>query len=136
MELIKTKVLAVVGEPQTTTCKNADEERIPQSQLPDSQIGEPNASGFSLIEQSQVETIIVDDDFFNGFDEPFNLDEENNKASSKPPNKTSNQSASPIIMGSAEWSKGWATDTNGRIVHVSFLKNVFSLSIIILSNFV
>jgi hypothetical protein len=100
-----------------------DKEHIPQSHLPDSQIGEPDATGFSLLEQSQVEPII-DEDVFNGFNEPFILEETNN-LSSKPHNSTPNKSNSPISMGSAEWSRGWATDTNGKIVHVGFFFNIY-----------
>ena len=129
MDFIKSKVISIVGNNEATISTNANKDSIPQAGLSDSLVEElPNASGISLLEQSQVEAII-DDDLFHGFDEPFIV--EKNKSSDNQPSKQSN----PITVGSAEWSRGWATDANGRIVHVSFIYKKKYYSIIYIFEF-
>ncbi len=57
----------------------------------------------TLLDESEV---IVDESLFRGFDEPFDVQL---PADSRPKS---------ITIGSSEWSRGLATDEDGRIVHV------------------
>ena len=72
----------------------------------------------SAMDQSANQTdcdIVDDEDFFRGFDEPFDL-----------PDAPKPKQPKSITIGSAEWSKGLATDSEGRIVHVSHFFLLFS----------
>ena len=53
-------------------------------------------------------------DLFHGFCEPFSVSERNEKSNEIP------QEPTPITsIGSEDWSKGIARDSNGRLVHVN-----------------
>lgn len=70
-------------------------------------------SDVSVVNETNVSDcdVVEDDALFRGFDEPFGMPTETESSNSNKPKS--------ITVGSAEWSKGLATDTDGRIVHVS-----------------
>lgn len=86
----------------------------PQKTVVDESTLDPDSS---IMDQSTSEMLQFelgeDDDLFRGFEEPFNLPDESTTADPQPKQPKS------ITIGSAEWSRGLATNAEGRIVHVS-----------------
>jgi len=75
---------------------------------PDNPIETQNQSDCIVVNETLLDEseVIVDESLFRGFDEPFDVQL---PADSRPKS---------ITIGSSEWSRGLATDEDGRIVHV------------------
>lgn len=67
-----------------------------------------------VVEETLLE-LLDDDDLFCGFNEPFGMPAETESNNEK---SAQHKQPSPIRIGSAEWSRGLITDSNGQIAHV------------------
>lgn len=75
--------------------------------------------GFRHLESTRIDSVDgfpEDDCLFNGFNEPFQMPVEKESFETNEP--ASNQ-PEVIAIGSDQWSRGLATNSDGHIVHVS-----------------
>ena len=102
--------VTVVEETVIETLLTSSSESYVQTQLEttfDPQIRPQFES--TCVDNSNI-NIVVDDELFHGFDEPFDMPSiEKDKAMDVP----------VVRVGSDEWSRGLVTNSDGRIVHVS-----------------
>ncbi len=117
VDLEQVTELAIVEETLMETQPINRSESYVQSQLEttlDPQL-QPQFESTALETSNRV-LVEVDDELFHGFNEPFDMPDENDKTTTE---------TTTARIGSEEWSRGLVTNSDGRVVHVSLFISVF-----------